>query len=168
VYVATGNTLARIKRGFADAYAAKTPIGIEIPRPDKWTLAAQERTKGLFPDMQRDCGEAVSQFGELNSGLFNAPAVIYLCVDKSLSSWSLYDTGAYSQSVMLLAVERGLSTIPAITLVNYPDVVRRELSVPDNLYIAIGIAIGYADKGNAINNFKSARDPISKTVVWKD
>jgi nitroreductase len=85
-------------------------------------------------------------------------------MDKVLSQWSLYDIGAYSQSFMLAAVEQGLSTIPAITLAQYPKVLRRELNIPDNLIITIGIALGYADKDNKINNFHSSRSPLEETV----
>jgi nitroreductase len=69
---------------------------------------------------------------------------------------------------MLAAIEQGLSTIPAITLVLYPDVLRRELKIPDNLKITIGIAIGYADPANQINNFVSGRSPLSETVRFFD
>jgi nitroreductase len=69
---------------------------------------------------------------------------------------------------MLAAVEQGLSTIPAITLMLYPDVLRRELRIPDSLKLTIGIAIGYADNANRINNFTSARDPIGETVRFLD
>ncbi|NLT40506.1 MAG: hypothetical protein GXX89_08610 [Clostridiales bacterium] len=164
VFVATGDTLERIKKGYSEKYAQKAEAAPETPRPQAWSEAAKRRQKQLRPDMLRDCGSAVDQFGILNQTMFNAPAVIYICMDKILSEWSLYDIGAFSQSIMLAAVEQGLSTIPAITLMLYPDVLRRELKIPDNLKLTIGIAIGYADKENAINNFVSARDPISETV----
>jgi nitroreductase len=96
--------------------------------------------------------------------MFNAPVVVYICMDKILSEWSLYDIGAYSQSFMLAALEQGLSTIPAITLTLYPDILRRELKIPDNLKITIGIAVGYADKENYINKFVSSRNPLDETV----
>jgi nitroreductase len=114
--------------------------------------------------MVRDCGEAADQFGALNQSFFNAPAVIYICMDKILSEWSLYDIGAYSQSLMLAAVEHGLGAIQAITLMLFPDILRSEMSIPENLKLTIGIAIGYVDKGHGVNNFVSARDPVSETV----
>jgi nitroreductase len=164
VFVATGATLERIRGGFAKNYADAVPVTAEIERPAQWTESCQNRTKQLFPDMVRDCGDDVGKFGELNNSLFNAPAVVYLCVDKLLAHWALWDIGAYSQSLMLAAQERGLSTIPAITLTNYPDIVRSELKIPDNLRIALGIAVGYADEANGINNFHSARDDLSSVV----
>jgi nitroreductase len=123
-----------------------------------------EEAGSVLPDMERMCGASVEQFAELNQTMFNAPAVVYVCMDKALSEWSLYDIGAYSQTLMLAAIEHGLSTIPAITLTLYPDVLRRELQIPSHLKITIGIAVGYADKGNGINNFVSARKPLDETI----
>jgi nitroreductase len=164
VFVAEGETLKRIKEGFAKCYADKVAAGPEVSRPAEWTEAAKKRQQGLHPDMVRDCGEACNQFGPLNQRMFDAPSVIFVCVDKLLSHWSLYDIGAYTQSVMLAALEHGLGTIPAVMLVNYPEVLRKELKIPDNLKVVIGIAIGHVDETNAINNFRSARSPLEEVV----
>ncbi|MBN7771794.1 nitroreductase [Clostridium aminobutyricum] len=164
VFVAMGDTLESIKKGYKQKYADKAVAAPETPRPANWSEAAIRHQKQLHPDMVRDCGDVVEQFGALNQSMFNAPAVIYICMDKVLSEWSMYDIGAYAQSIMLAAIERGLSTVPAITLMLYPDVLRRELKIPDNLQLTIGIAIGYADKENKINSFISSRSPIDETV----
>lgn len=168
VFVATGNTLDKIKNAYKQKYAEKATATPETPRPTEWSQAAKKRQQQLRPDMVRDCGDAAAQFGALNQSMFNASTVIYVCMDKVLSEWSLYDIGAYSQSVMLAAIEHGLATIPAITLVLYPDVLRHELKIPDNLKLTIGIAIGYSDKDNQINNFVSSRSPLSETVHFYD
>ena len=164
VYIATGETLERIKQGYAESYASHAEQAPETPRPTVWTDAAIKRREELHPDMQRDCGDAVKQFGKLNQTMFGAPAVMYLCMDKVLSQWSLYDIGAYSQSAMLAATALGLGTIPAMTLTLFPDILHRELSIPENLKVTIGIAIGYEDTENAINYFKSARVSIEQNV----
>jgi nitroreductase len=164
IFAVTGGTLERIKEGYRQKYADKAPAAPETPRPVEWPEAAQKRIRRLRPDMERMCGTSVEQFAELNQNMFNAPAVVYVCMDKTLSEWSLYDIGAYSQTFMLAAFEQGLSTIPAITLTLYPDVPRRELKIPDNLKITIGIAVGYADWENKINNFVSAREPLDETI----
>jgi len=166
VFVATGDTLERIRKAFGEKYAKKAEIAPETPIPTKWSDDAKKHLRQLGADIARDCGDAAGQFGALNQALFNAPAVIYICIDKILSEWSLYDIGAYAQSIMLAAVEQGLATIPAITLVAFPDVLRSELKIPDNLKITIGIAIGYADKENTINKFISARKSVAETVHY--
>ena len=161
LYVATGKTLERIRAAYADKYAQKAETAPETPRPAKWCETAINRQKQLRPGMVRDCGDAADDFMAVNQAMFNAPAVVYVCMDKVLSEWSLYDIGAYSQSLMLAAVHHGLATIPAITLMLYPDVLRRELGIPENLKLTIGIAVGYADTGHGINKFVSERSPLS-------
>ncbi|MDR0653435.1 MAG: nitroreductase [Synergistaceae bacterium] len=164
IFVVTGDTLERIKESYRQKYADKAPAAPETPRPIEWPEAEQKRIQQLRPDMEKSCGSSVEQFAALNQNMFNAPAVVYVCMDKALSEWSLYDIGAYSQTFMLVALEQGLSTIPAITLTLYPDVLRRELKIPDNLKITICIAVGFADVENGINNFVSARKPLGETV----
>jgi nitroreductase len=166
VFIAAGDALERIRNAYVENHKNEVKSQTDVPRPTEWPQAAKDRTMQLRPGMERDCGEAANQFGEVNQKMFNAPAVVFLCLDKMYSHWSLYDLGAYAQSVMLLAQERGLATIAAITSVLFPDVLRRELSIPDNLNIAIGIPIGYADENNKINNFQSGRSPLSETVHY--
>jgi len=168
IFAATGATLGRIRGAYQEKYEQKAEAAPETPRPGHWSERAIDRQKQLRPGMVRDCGDAADEFGALNKAMFNAPAVIYICMDKILSEWSLYDIGAYSQSLMLAAAEFGLATIPAITLMLYPDVLRRELHIPDNLKLTIGIAIGYPDKHNRINDFVSDRSPLSETVRISD
>jgi nitroreductase len=166
--VAEGETLKRIKAGYATCYAYAVKADPDLPLPVEWTEATKRRKQGLFPEMVRDSGEAVHQFGTLNQSMFNAAAVVYICMDKILSPWSVYDIGAYSQSFMLSALEHGLGTVPAVTLVIYPEVIRKELNLPVNLQIIAGIAVGYADETNSINNITSSRSPTEENVRFCD
>jgi nitroreductase len=167
-FVATGETLSRIKKGYLEKYATKTPPTPETPLPAAWTQAAKDRRRLLDERMARICGDAVKQFGALNQNMFNAPAVAFICVDKILSHWSLYDVGAYAQNLALAAVENGLGAMSAITLALYPDILRRELRIPDKLKVTIGVAIGYIDKANKINDFVSERVPFDVTTHFFD
>lgn len=168
VFVASGDTLKRIKEGYKEKHESKAPIALETPRPAEWSDVAKERTKGLRPGMERDCGEAAEQFVALNQAMFNAPSVIFICIDKIMAEWAMYDVGGYAQNIMLAAEELGLSTIPAIQLMLFPDILRKEMDIPENLKFTVGIAIGYKDEGNDINKFNSDRDPIDKCVRFFD
>ena len=165
IFVASGETLDRIKAGFKEKHENKEKPFFETPAPAAWSEAAKDRQKQLRPGMVAACGEeAADDFAMLNRTAFNAPMVIYLCMDKILSEWSLYDIGAYSQSLMLAAKELGLGTIPAAQLMLFPDVLRKEMDIPENLKFTIGIAIGYEDTEHGINKFKATRSPLSETV----
>jgi nitroreductase len=164
VFVASGDALTRIKAGFKEATANKQVSAPDLARPGEWSDDAKRRTATIGAAMQRDCGDAMSQFGELNGNMYNAPSVVYICVDKKHGHWSLYDIGAYSQSLILAALEKGLGTIQSAMSVLNCDVIRKELQIPDNLNIAIGIAIGYPDPDNKINNLHTERDDLADVV----
>jgi nitroreductase len=166
IFVVSGGSLEKILEGFAKKREEKAPPAPETEFPREWTEDAKRRQRQLGPDMERDCGEAVRDFGKQNQNFFGAPAIIYVCIDKTLSHWSLYDAGAWSQSFLLAAIEEGIGGIQAAQTVLYPDVIRQAANIPDNLKIAIGIAIGYVDRDNRINNFTSSRDSLETVVRW--
>jgi hypothetical protein len=39
------------------------------------------------------------------------------------------------------------------------------MKIPDNLQIAIGLAVAYADRKNKINSFVSAREPFDEAAI---
>ena len=168
VFVADGEALNKIREAYANNYESKIAGGPEVARPPDWPEEAKRRQGGIRAGMTPEVQESFSQFAKLNQAMFYAPAVVFLCMDKELTNWSMYDIGAYSQSVMLLATERGLSTIPAITSVTYPEILHRELNIPDSYYVLIGIPIGYADDTQVINQLHTLRDKAADVVRFVD
>jgi nitroreductase len=167
IFVAGGELLKKINQAYLENTKNHIPTSLDIPRPQSWPVAANEHIKELISGVSLVAEDAAKLFGELNQKFFYAPVVIYLCMDKSLTAWSIFDLGALSQSLMLSAVERGLATMPAVTLVHYPEVLRNQLDIPDNLSIVFGLAIGYEDDQLPINKFKSSRRPVSNVVTIK-
>ena len=103
----------------------------------------------------------------MNYHFFHAPVVAYICMDKTLTPWSIYDLGLFSQSLMLAARHFGLDSAPAVTLVAHPDLIRKELKIPDDLPIIIGIALGYADAEHPQNKYRTPRRPVPEAVTFK-
>ncbi len=67
---------------------------------------------------------------------------------------------------MLLATNYELGTIALAQAVTYLNVLRRVLGVPDSLLIVLGIAIGYPDWDDPVNQRRSAREPMSQVIKW--
>jgi nitroreductase len=164
VFVAGGEALERVKQGFLSK-AQNEPQA--APDMSKLPPASLARMQELLSDMGAAAGEAVNELGELMGKFFNAPAGIYLCMDKNMEGLSLFDLGALSQSIMLKALEHGLSTMPAGCLVQFPEIIHKELGIPDELSVIAGIAIGYEDSLHPINKFRSRRRPIEEVVTFK-
>jgi len=66
---------------------------------------------------------------------------------------------------MLLATKYGLGTVAQAQAVTYPEVLRKVLGIPDSKLIVLGIAIGYPDWDDPINQFQSEREPLDNYDV---
>lgn len=111
-------------------------------------------------------GEA-DDFDQAQLKLFNAPVIVFLTIPKQSPAWSIFDLGGFSQTLMLAANNRGLSTMPAHAFVKYPEVIRKYLDIPEDETIGIGIGLGYPNKKATINNYKSKRVPLDEILKIK-
>ena len=170
VYLAAGATLDKLRNANLELFKSGAPRAFEVPGPAKWPDDAQGR-------IERNMGERLRELGldredkagrqklvEGNFRFFNAPAVAFLCMDKTLSSWSSFDMGAFSYGLMLAAMEFGVDSVPAVMMVSYPDLVRETLKIPANLTILFAVALGYQDDADPLNKFRSVRRPADEVV----
>ena len=67
----------------------------------------------------------------------------------------------YMQSVMLLAVERGLDTCAQEFWARYAGAVATFLNLPDDYMVFSGMALGYCDPEAPINGWRTRRDPFA-------
>lgn len=173
IYAATGEVLERLRQSYLKNLQEDVSGHPDLPRPPSWPLALQKRTEDLMAGrlqllgIARDDSVGRKAIIQANYRFFGAPVVIYLCMDRSLSSWSVFDLGSLSQSIMLAAKDNGLDTAVALMLVAYPNLIRSHLEIPDDLSIVIGIALGSNDSNNPANRFRSPRRPLSEVVQLK-
>ena len=120
-----------------DLYAA-----IGIPREDKPARLRQLAKNGEF---------------------FGAPVGLFFCLDRKLGPPQWSDLGMYMQTVMLLAVERGLDTCAQEYWARYPQTVAEAVGLPEDHMLFSGMALGWRDESAPINTLRSARDPFE---VW--
>lgn len=164
VWIATGERLEKVRREYArmtgegiKGYADFTPS-----HRDQWSTMAQENMK-TFSDARIAAG--LLEIKEASQAeLFHAPAVAYLTIPKGSSQWAVLDLGGFEQTLLLAATARGVSSVPAYNLVKYPDVLRRELGIPENELLAIGVALGYPTD-EPLNAFRSKRRPVDDILT---
>lgn len=173
IYIAGGDTLESIREAYADNFKNNVPREPDLSPPGDWPEAIERRivelreTRIRFLE-SRQAGKISSEFFvNLNVRLFRAPVVTYICMERALTSWSIYDLGLISQSVMLAAMDRGVGSIPAYNLVAYPAILRDKLEIPYELLIIMGIALGYEDVNDPNNQYRSARRPLEDVVSFR-
>lgn len=109
-----------------------------------------------------DAGRALAS--QRNYQFFGAPMVGILCMHRDLGLVDAVGVGMYLQTLVLGLTARGISSCVQAALTTYPEVIRRELAIPDELVILCGLSLGYADPDFPANSLKVPKHPVEKNV----
>ena len=175
--VVGGSKLEEIKQAFVDMAEERFDPDLSISRAIPEPYNTRRRALGLeifkIKGISREDSEKRNWWQLQGLRLFEAPNVIYIYIDRSLyfpsdglNVWPLFDCGLIAQNIMLLATHYGLGTIIQIQAVGYPSLLRKVLGIPDSKLIVLGIAIGYPNWDDPINQFRSEREPLDNIAKW--
>jgi len=109
----------------------------------------------------------IELFKNANRELFNAPDIVFLTIPRTSPAWSVYDLGIFSQSIMLLALNEGLSIMPAHSMVSYPELVRKYCKIPEDELVGMAIGLGYQDNAAEVNDPKFYPDRLPFKKIYK-
>ncbi len=174
--VAAGAKLEEIKQSFIARIDGEPSLDIARPRgfPEPYIsrtgrlMGTEQKIKGI----KREDREGRGWWRLQGLKNYGAPCVIYICIDRAfyfqeeINAWLLFDCGLVAENIMLLATDYGLGTVAQAQAVQYPDVLRKALEVPDSKLFVIGIAIGYPDEADPINHFRSERESLESISKW--
>jgi nitroreductase len=171
--VATGEKLKAIQDAFVERGATDMEnFKSEVPRPYDFPEPYASRIKKMQIKERRGRTSELSpdEMKErilINFRHYGATTCIYLLIDKiylqqekGINVWGMYDSGSVVQNIMLLAVNYELGTIAQAMAVVYPDIIHKELGIPEDKLVALGIAIGYPDWDNEVNEDFRDREPL--------
>ncbi len=95
---------------------ANAPANPDMPAPQGWPAAHQERTRAFAAQRQEVMNQAKAdakshyETTTQSSQFFGAPCAIFLLIDRILPEWSIFDMGSFTQTLVLAAHDRGLGT----------------------------------------------------------
>jgi len=169
--VVMGEERERLSRRLIKAYREKniscSPGNVK-PLADTFNKRGIESVRLMTPYIEK-MGFAFDAFiNEGSCNFYGAPVAIILTLDNAFSQARLVDIGIALGYLVLVAKDYGLGTCP-IGLINaYEDDIKDVLNIPDHKDVVIGVALGYPDLTNPINEFKSPRDGLENFVRWFD
>tara|TARA_R110002110_G_scaffold271566_1_gene486913 strand:+ start:11223 stop:11933 length:711 start_codon:yes stop_codon:yes gene_type:complete len=103
-----------------------------------------------------------------NYSFFGAPIGLIFYIDKNLCKGSWMDMGMFIQNVMLAARGCGLETCAQASLSEYPDIIRSTLSIKPKFHIVCGMALGYADWSDPVNQYRTERESSDIFNQWHE
>lgn len=173
VYVAMGNTLKKVQEVHqknVDNEKKASPDWSTTHRKDWADFPRNNMAKHNECTTTFWQNEALKNYkrSQLQEILYDAPVICYLTIPKDSNQWSDYDLGAFGQTLMLAAKGMGIDSMPAYEIVKYPDSVREIMHIPDNEWIAMGIALGYGDIKTGINDYRAPRVAIDDMLKIED
>ena len=101
-----------------------------------------------------------------NYEFFGAPAAFFCFVDRQMGRPQWSDLGMFLQTFMLLAREVGLDTCPQEAWAMKQESVTAFVEAPDELMLFCGMAIGYQDESEKVNELTTSRRPIEDWTVF--
>jgi nitroreductase len=112
--------------------------------------------------VKREDHEARMLWRGNNFRFFGAPIGLFCFVDSAFGPGQWSDLGMYLQNVMLLAKEAGLDTCAQEAWSLYNQTVSTQLGVAPSMTLFCGMAIGYADHNQAVNEFVAPRANLAE------
>jgi nitroreductase len=166
VYALAGAPLAEFK-----ALVAASPMEApeyEVYPPNLWDPLRTRRYvcgEDLYASIGIGRDDRPGRFRQLakNTEFFGAPVGLFFCLDRKVGPPQWSDVGMYMQTFMLLAVEQGVATCAQEFWARYPKTVAKFIGLPDDHMLFSGMALGYADESQPINQWRTRRDPLD---VW--
>ena len=98
--------------------------------------------------------------GRKNYEFFGAPVGIFITVKNCVGPNGWGHVGHFIQNVCLLAIENGLATCLQEAWAELPKLVREHVNYPEDETLWCGIALGYEDETDPVNQFRTEREDL--------
>ena len=113
--------------------------------------------------------DKAAKFAQLakNFQFFGAPVGLIFTFDKQMGLGQHVDLGLYMQNVLLLCKEKGLDTCAQEAWAVWHQTIRDVVGIPQNELVFCGVAVGYADPDEKINELVSERASLEEFAQLK-
>jgi nitroreductase len=115
---------------------------------------------------REDRPRRLRQFAE-NYRFFGAPVGLFFSIPRGFGPPQWAHLGMFVQTVMLLAVERGLGACAQEAWAIVQKTVGDFLGFPEDRMLYCGMALGWPDEAHPINAWRSEREPLERFVSFR-
>ena len=164
-----GAARARVSAALCEAVRTQQPEREEydyFPRPMPMQLRKRQvaSAQALYRSLGIARGDAAArqrQF-EHNYRFFDAPVALLVTIDREFGHGGFMDLGMCLHGLLMAAHAAGLGACAIGALASYPEIVRRELGLPDSQVVVCGVALGWPDPQAPANQAQTEREPLGQ------
>ncbi|KAA0099904.1 nitroreductase [Mycolicibacterium sp. P1-18] len=140
------------------------------PLPDEFTHFRRDLGAILYGTMGVARHDAVARRVAVlrNWEFFRAPLGAVVCMHRDLDFVDALGVGMFLQNFMLALTARGIGSCVQVSIAGYPEVIREQLGIAEDMRILCGVSIGYPDPGFAANALDVPRSPLADNVTFRE
>jgi len=174
LFVIAGDKKAVLAQRLFEQAVSEIAPAPDFPFVKEWPNALEQRVRETRLERFKAVGtdpedkEGIRKSYLRNFRFFDAPCVIFVGMEKGLTSWSVFDLGLFVHGLLLCLGAEGLGCCPQAMPAAYPDILREELDIPNTLCLVLAVSIGYPDPEAPINRFRTTRRDLNEFVRWYD
>lgn len=173
-HVLTGTALQALIDRLLMAQDTGEPISSEYSYfPERMSRALKDRQRragyALYEALgieRRDVQGRRAQFAR-NYAFFGAPVGVVVTIERAMGKGCFMDLGMAIMTFLLSAEDEGLGTSGIGALANYGPIVHEHLNLPEDELVVCGIAVGFADKGAKVNQFRTERCSLAEFTTFR-
>jgi nitroreductase len=167
--VVTGEKLKELIEVLAAEVESGAKINPDIPMPREWPPEVAERMKEHYAHHSAYLGREPGGNrppGPRKPDFYGAPCAVFLFIDKTMTEWSVFDTGLFAQTLILAAHSYGIGSCLQAMMAGYPEAIKKFLGIPDTKKLILGVSLGYPDTESGEYGYKSERKGLADFVKW--
>ena len=170
VYVINGKTMNSFHKFQSEWTETETPAYAIYPEnlKEPYKTSRYEVADDMYSLLGIEREDKEARFKQVlkNYEFFGAPAAFFCFVDRQMGRPQWSDLGMFLQTFMLLVREAGLDTCPQEAWAMKQESVTTFVEAPDELMLFCGMAIGYQDESEKVNELRTSRRPIEDWTVF--
>ena len=170
IYVINGKTMNSFHKFQSEWTEPETPAYAIYPEnlKEPYKTSRYEVADDMYSLLGIEREDKEARFKQVlkNYEFFGAPAAFFCFVDRQMGRPQWSDLGMFLQTFMLLAREVGLDTCPQEAWAMKQESVTAFVEAPDELMLFCGMAIGYQDESEKVNELTTSRRPIEDWTVF--
>ena len=173
VYVITGNSKDKLTKKALQNFdnGAQEEIAYEIypnPLDDEYKRRRSQCAADMYKALSIEKDDIESRLKQVreNFRFFGAPVGMIITIDKSFAQNGWGHVGMYLQNLCLASIDSGLGTCLQESWSIYPKTVKDIIKHPDNEVVWCGVALGYPNDNDPINQYRTSREDINKFVSF--
>ena len=170
IYVINGETMNSFHKFQSEWTEPETPAYAIYPEnlKEPYKTSRYEVADDMYSLLGIEREDKEARFKQVlkNYEFFGAPAAFFCFVDRQMGRPQWSDLGMFLQTFMLLAREAGLDTCPQEAWAMKQESVTTFVEAPEELMLFCGMAIGYQDESEKVNELRTSRRPIEDWTVF--